>query len=133
MTCPGVNAGASGRAGSAFTTIPIGSEVHQGRPGPPRPCQRSCTSPVAVTAIDFGFNVNTGATGQLTKPLNLTPSLLAKALTQVYPLDLPDYGGANGLLGPAGRRRSAVPARPGVQRAQLRTAPSVPWWRRRSR
>jgi hypothetical protein len=33
--------------------------------------------------------------------VKLTPSLLAKALSQVYLLDLPDFGGANGLPGPA--------------------------------
>ncbi len=90
----------AGGAGLAFTTIPIGSEAtRDGGTAPTLPT--ILYAPVAVTAVDFGFNVNTGATGQLTRPVNLTPSLLAKALTQVYPLDLPDYGGANGLLGPA--------------------------------
>ena len=95
---PGVNGG-SGSAGLAFTTIPIGSEETR-YGGTASTLPTILYAPVAVTAIDFGFNVNTGATGQLTKPVNLTPSLLAKALTQVYPLDLPDYGGANGLPGP---------------------------------
>jgi hypothetical protein len=91
------NASGSGSAGLAFTTIPIGSEVtRDGGTAPTLP--KILYAPVAVTAIDLGFNVNTGASGQLSKAVNLTPSLLAKALTQVYKLDLPDFG--DGLLGP---------------------------------
>jgi len=85
--------------GLAFTTIPIGSEVaRDGGKAPALP--KILYAPVAVTAVDFGFNVNTGVSGQLSTPVNLTPSLLAKALSQVYLLDLPDFGGANGLTGP---------------------------------
>ena len=88
-----------GSAGLAFTTIPIGSEaVRDGQQAPKLPT--ILYAPVAISAIDFGFNVNTGVSGQLSTPVNLTPSLLAKALSQVYLLDLPDFGGANGLLGP---------------------------------
>jgi hypothetical protein len=93
------NASSGTSAGLAFTTIPIGSEVaRDGGKAPTLP--KILYAPVAVTAIDFGFNVNTGVSGQLSTPVNLTPALLAKALSQVYPLDLPDFGGANGLLGP---------------------------------
>jgi hypothetical protein len=88
---------AVGSAGLAFTSIPIGSEaVRDGGKAPKLPT--ILYAPVAVSAIDFGFNVNTGVSGQLSTPVDLTPSLLAKALTQVYKLDLPDYG--DGLLGP---------------------------------
>ena len=93
------NASSGTSAGLAFTTIPIGSEVtRDGGKAPALP--KILYAPVAVTAIDFGFNVNTGVSGQLSTPVNLTPSLLAKALSQVYLLDLPDFGGANGLPGP---------------------------------
>lgn len=94
-------------AGLAFTTIPIGSEVtRDGGKAPTLP--KILYAPVAVTATDFGFNVNTGVSGQLSKPVNLTPSLLAKALTQVYLLDLPDFGGANGLQGPAWAQKNPL-------------------------
>jgi hypothetical protein len=93
------NASSGTSAGLAFTTIPIGSEVaRDGGKAPTLP--KILYAPVAVSAIDFGFNVNTGVSGQLSTPVNLTPSLLAKALSQVYLLDLPDFGGANGLTGP---------------------------------
>jgi len=86
-------------AGLAFTTIPIGSEVtRDGGKAPTLP--KILYAPVAVTAVDLGFNVNTGVSGQLSTPVNLTPALLAKAISQVYLLDLPDFGGANGLPGP---------------------------------
>ena len=92
-------AASGGTAGLAFTTIPIGSEVSRdGGKAPTLP--KILYAPVAVTAVDFGFNVNTGVSGQLSTPVNLTPALTAKALSQVYLLDLPDFGGANGLLGP---------------------------------
>jgi hypothetical protein len=91
------NASSGTSAGLAFTTIPIGSEVtRDGGTAPTLPT--ILYAPVAVTAIDFGFNVNTGVSGQLSTPVNLTPSLLAKAITQVYKLDLPDFG--DGLPGP---------------------------------
>ena len=47
-------------------------------------------APVAVTALDFGFNIDEGGVGQVNTPVKLTPQLLAKALTQVYQHDLPD-------------------------------------------
>ncbi len=79
----------SGNAGLAFTTIPIGSEVtRDGGTAPTLPT--ILYAPVAVTALDFGFNINTVAGGQVTTPVKLTPSLLARALTQVYKPDLPD-------------------------------------------
>jgi hypothetical protein len=81
----------NGSAGLAFTTIPIGSEVTEEDPSATPPTLPTILyAPVAVTAIGFGFNINTETTGQLTTPVNLTPSLLAKAVTQVYSHDLPD-------------------------------------------
>lgn len=88
----------NGNAGLAFTTIPIGSEVtRQGERAPTLP--KILYAPVAVTAIDAGFNIN--ITGQDGTPVNLTPSLLARALTQVYQSDLPDYAPAYNSPGPA--------------------------------
>ena len=63
-------------------------------------------APVAVTAVGFGFNISVAA-GFITTPVNLSPELLAKALTQVYLYDLPDYypnptvPGIQPVLGPA--------------------------------
>ena len=77
-----------GNAGLGFTTIPIGSEAT--RDGlQPTTLPAILYAPVAVTATDFGFNIN-GSTGPVTTPVKLTPSLLARALTQVYKPDLPD-------------------------------------------
>ena len=55
------NAGSAGdgTAGLAFTTIPIGSEATRGGGTPPT-LPTILYAPVAVTAIDFGFNINTG-------------------------------------------------------------------------
>jgi hypothetical protein len=76
--------------GMAFTTIPIGSEeAREGLPPPKLP--NILYAPVAVTALDFGFNINLPAVGADTEPVNLTPQLLANALTQSYRTDLPDY------------------------------------------
>jgi hypothetical protein len=82
--------GGAGTAGLAFTTIPIGSETARHGGSPPT-LPNILYAPVAVTALDFGFNINRGAAGADTTPVNLTPSLVAKALTQVYKQDLPDY------------------------------------------
>jgi hypothetical protein len=86
--------------GMAFTTIPIGSEAaREGMPPPTLP--KILYAPVAVTALDFGFNINLANTGPYTTPVNLTPRLLAKAITQVYRNDLPDYfAGEPNLPGP---------------------------------
>jgi hypothetical protein len=80
----------SGGAGLAFTTIPIGNEAtREGGTAPTLPT--ILYAPVAVTAIDFGFNINDGTSGETTTPVNLTPALVARSLTQVYQYDLPDY------------------------------------------
>jgi hypothetical protein len=79
--------------GLAFTTIPIGSEASRSGSHTAHlpPIEYA---PVAVSAVGFGFNIsqNIGkVTGQVTTPVKLSPELLAKALTQVYRQDLPDY------------------------------------------
>ena len=78
-----------GDSGLAFTTIPIGSEAT--RDGNPAPANLPTIlyAPVAITALDFGFNINL-LTGYVSTPVKLTPLLLAKALTQSYRGDLPD-------------------------------------------
>jgi hypothetical protein len=88
-----------GSAGLAFTTIPIGSEAARDGLSPPT-LPTILYAPVAVTALDVGYNINQ-TTGQLTTPVKLTPALLARSLTQVYRYDLPDYVPARGLFGPA--------------------------------
>jgi hypothetical protein len=86
----------SGGAGLAFTTIPVGGEATRyGSPssgtGPPL-----VYAPVAVSAITVGFNVALPGTGGFDpNPVKLTPRLLAKALTQSYKNDLPEYAGGN--------------------------------------
>jgi hypothetical protein len=84
----------TGAVGLGFTTIPIGSEDtrYPGQPPPPK-LPNMLYAPVAVTGTGLGFNINDGL-GFTTTPVNLTPSLMAKALTQVYRSDLPDYGGS---------------------------------------
>lgn len=72
----------------AFTTIPIGGEATRYPGGTPPRLPKIVYAPVAVTAMGFGFNVNLN--GYRTTPVNLTPQLLARALTQVYQFDLPD-------------------------------------------
>jgi len=79
-----------GQTGMAFTTIPIGSEAARENLPPPT-LPKILYAPVAVTALDFGFNVDLVTTGNLATPVNLTPRLVAKAVTQVYRNDLPDY------------------------------------------
>jgi hypothetical protein len=88
-----------GSAGLAFTTIPIGSEATRDGLSPPT-LPTILYAPVAVTALDVGYNINQ-TTGQVTTPVKLTPALLARSLTQVYRYDLPDYVPAHGLFGPA--------------------------------
>ena len=88
-----------GGAGLAFTTIPIGGEAARSGLGPPT-LPTILYAPVAVTALDVGYNINQ-TTGQVTTPVKLTPALLARSLTQVYRYDLPDYVPAHGLFGPA--------------------------------
>jgi hypothetical protein len=75
--------------GLAFTTIPIGSEAARDGTAPTS-LPPILYAPVAVSAVGFGFNINE-STGYITTPIKLTPELLAKALTQVYKTDLPDY------------------------------------------
>ena len=45
----------------AFTTIPIGSETTRYTGGAPPSMPNVLYAPVAVTAMDFGFNINAGA------------------------------------------------------------------------
>jgi hypothetical protein len=75
--------------GLAFTTIPIGSEAARDETTsttlPP-----IVYAPVAVTALGFGFNISQPG-GDVNTPVKLTPQLVARALTQVYRSDLPDY------------------------------------------
>ena len=82
--------------GLAFTTIPIGSEATRSGGSPPANLPTILYAPVAIAALDFGFNINIGTTGYVTTPVKLTPLLLAKALTQSYRQDLPDYYPAGG-------------------------------------
>jgi hypothetical protein len=90
----------TGTVGMGFTTIPIGSEAsrYPGEPPPPK-VPKLLYAPVAVTGLGLGFNINDGL-GFTTTPVNLTPSLMAKALTQVYRSDLPDYGGSQATQDP---------------------------------
>jgi hypothetical protein len=85
------NLEAGGDAGLAFTTIPIGSEATRDGESPPGNLPTILYAPVAVAADDFGFNINVGSSGYVSTPVKLTPLLLAKALTQSYRDDLPDY------------------------------------------
>lgn len=80
----------SGSTGLAFTTIPIGSEAIRSGGSPPSDLPPILYVPVAISALDFGFNINIG-NGYDTTPVELTPLLMAKALTQTYRGDLPDY------------------------------------------
>jgi hypothetical protein len=95
------NLEAGGDVGLAFTTIPIGSEAT--RDGEPAPTNlpNILYAPIAVAAVDFGFNINYGTAGYVTTPVELTPLLLAKALTQSFREDLPDYFPDDGQNGPA--------------------------------
>ncbi len=80
----------SGGAGLAFTTIPIGAEATRGGGSPPSNLPPILYAPVAVSALGFGFNINLSG-GYYSTPVKLTPTLMAKALTQSYKNDLPEY------------------------------------------
>jgi hypothetical protein len=86
-----LNLEAGGDAGLAFTTVPIGSEAARDGDPPPTNLPTMLYAPVAVAATDFGFNINQGSSGYVSTPVKLTSVLLAKALTQSYREDLPDY------------------------------------------
>jgi hypothetical protein len=85
--------------GMAFTTIPIGSEAARAGSAPAS-LPPTLYAPVAVSAVGFGFNINQG-NGYVTTPVKLTPQLLARALTQSYRTDLPDYEPDLSKTGPA--------------------------------
>lgn len=84
--------------GLGFTTIPIGSEGLEDPGGKAAKVPKMIYAPVAVTALGFGFNINDSSDGLITTSMKLTPMLLAKALTQVYLKDLPDYNPSHGVL-----------------------------------
>jgi hypothetical protein len=75
-------------AGLAFTTIPIGSEATRTGTGSGKSPPPVMYAPVAASGITFAFNIN-AKSGFVTKPIKLTPRLVAKALTQSYRFDLP--------------------------------------------
>ena len=90
----------SNPVGLAFTTIPIASEAaRSGGSGGTANLPQLLYAPVAVSSEGFGFNIN-GKAGFIDTPVHLSPELLAKALTQVYLTDLPDYYLPTGLPGP---------------------------------
>ncbi len=81
---------AGGAAGMAFTTIPIGSEAgRESNTQTPSPVPVTY-APVAISGLTLSFQVNL-STGYRTQPIKLTPRLVAKALTQSYTYDLPEY------------------------------------------
>jgi hypothetical protein len=88
-----IRAAGPGSGSMAFTAIPIGSETTRFTGGTPPGIPKVLYAPVAVTAMGFGFNINENS-GYVATPVKLTPQLLARALTQVYRTDLPDYGGS---------------------------------------
>jgi hypothetical protein len=90
-----------GDVGLAFTTIPIGSEAVRDGGTAPTGLPTILYAPVAVAALDFGFNINLGTTGSVSTPVKLSPMLMAKALTQSYQQDLPDFFPTYGQEGPA--------------------------------
>ncbi|HUN34049.1 MAG TPA: hypothetical protein VMU95_18770 [Trebonia sp.] len=94
VTSPGLSSGDGN--GLVFTTIPIGSEETRYTTGIPPDLPDIVYAPVAVAAPAFGFNIDEGPGGYDTTPVKLTPALMAKALTQVYRFDLPDYAPAVG-------------------------------------
>jgi hypothetical protein len=83
--------------GLAFTTNPVGTDrLRNGESLPTLP--KIVYAPVAVMALDFGFHIDeytpldtTHDLGYLTTPVKLSPLLVARALTQSYRNDLPDY------------------------------------------
>ena len=100
------NLEAGGDSGLAFTTIPIGSEAARDGDPPPANLPNIVYAPVAVAALDFGFDIN--LTGYDTKPVELTPLLMAKALTQSYKYDLPDYDPNLGEPGPPWAKNNSI-------------------------
>ncbi len=95
-----LNLTAGGDVGLAFTTIPIGSEAVRDGGTAPTNLPTILYAPVAIAALDFGFHINAG-TGYIATPIKLTPLLLAKALTQSYRQDLPDFLPLDGFNGPS--------------------------------
>ena len=111
-------------AGLAFTTIPIGSEATRiNGGGPPPDLPPLVYAPVATSAITFGFNVNLKS-GFVSTPIKLTPRLLAKALTQSYKTDLPDFDWHRSGSGLGNEQSAEHRHRPGVPEAEPR-APST--------
>jgi len=96
-----LNLTAGGDSGLAFTTIPIGSEATRSGGSPPSNLPTVLYAPVAIAALDFGFSINYRGSGYVTTPVKLTPLLLAKAVTQSYLQDLPDFFPDYGKTGPA--------------------------------
>jgi hypothetical protein len=123
----------TGTAGLAFTTIPIGSEAARDNT-PAVTLPTIVYAPVAVSAVGFGFNIS-GKSGYITTPVKLTPDLLAKALTQVYRTDLPDYNtnpGAGVLPseGPAWSQSNPqdITEDPEFQKLNPEVTPTSPPW-----
>ncbi len=93
------NLNAGGDSGLAFTTIPIGSEATRSGGTPSTTLPTILYAPVAIAALGFSFNINYHSS-YITTPVKLTPLLLAKALTQSYLEDLPDFYPNGGKTGP---------------------------------
>ncbi len=97
-----------GSAGLAFTTIPIGSEASRiNGGGPPPKVPPLVYAPVAASALTFGVNINL-ASGFQSTPIKLTPRLVAKALTQSYKQDLPDFAPSMGANGPEWAKNNSL-------------------------
>ena len=79
-------------AGLAFTTIPIGSEVTRDTSGGTSDVglPNVLYAPVAISAVAIGFSINNTA-GQYAPAVKMSPQVLARALTQSYLSDLPDF------------------------------------------
>jgi len=103
-----LNLTAGGDVGLAFTTIPIGSEATRDGNPAPTGLPTILYAPVAIAALDFGFNINLGTTGAVTTPIKLTPLLLAKSLTQSYRQDLPDFFPAYNDEGPSWAAKNPI-------------------------
>jgi hypothetical protein len=112
-------------AGLAFTTIPIGSEATRTGGSPPANLPPILYAPVAITALGFGFNINEG-TGYVTTPVKLTPSLLARSLTQSYKQDLPDFEGNPQYPGPTWAQANPLNISTDPQFTKLNQAQGVP-------
>jgi hypothetical protein len=97
------SAASGSTAGLAFTTIPIGSEATRDTSGGTSKVSlpKLLYAPVAVSAVGVGFNINNTA-GQYVPAVRLSPQVLARALTQTYKSDLPDfYHFVPGHIGPS--------------------------------